>query len=487
VGVNLRINAQLIAAETDAHVWAERFDKPITSLGEGQDDIVAHIGSALGVRLVNLDAARVARSQSGSAAAFDLVLRARSVLNDPPSRDRAIIATGLYMQALRADPTSVPAMAGAAAMLAGMFVDRESVKRASELAAAAEAKAPDSPDVIAAKFLLLQRERRTQEALMLYNRLLDVNPSITGLILQIGLCTCWTYQEDALVPLQRTIRLNPRSPNINALKTSYAYTLILWGHTDEAIEILEPLITWEGEDAPYDEDTGQSPGWKSQVKLYLAIAYVRKSRLEEARRITSRALRMNDLREFTVRRWLRGIGSYWSAEDIARSRQMAEELRVAGVPDHLDETIDSGVPSTTEIREVTRNYSPTPMSVPGGRTLLTQDVMRLLANANRPVILTTSNDMLTIPGTIYVNMPISGSLKDDWQPRIQRLMHELTGSDKDWPVLVFSYNQNRWSSRNFALRLIALGYTNVNWYRGGWEAWEASGQPRAPMASRRDL
>jgi rhodanese-related sulfurtransferase len=271
------------------------------------------------------------------------------------------------------------------------------------------------------------------------------------------------------------------------LKTSYAYTLVLWGHTDEALEVLEPLIAWEKEDSAYDADTGQSPGWMSQAKLYLAIAYVRKNRLEEARRITERALRMNDLREFTVRRWLRSIGSYWSADDIARSRQMAEEMRVAGVPDHLDETADSGVPPTTDVREVTRNYSPTPMSIPGGRTLLTQDVVRLLASASQPVILTTSNDMLTIPGTIYVNMPMSGSLKDDWQPRVQRLMDELTGGEKDRPVLVFSYNQNRWSSRNLALRLIALGYTNVNWYRGGWEAWEASGQPRTAIADRRDL
>ncbi len=66
-------------------------------------------------------------------------------------------------------------------------------------------------------------------------------------------------------------------------------------------------------------------------------------------------------------------------------------------------------------------------------------------------------------------------------------MHDLIGSDKTKPVLVFGFNQNRWESRNLALRLIALGYTDAAWYRGGWEAWEASGQQRAQMAGRRDL
>jgi TolB-like protein len=85
IGTTVRISAQLIAAESGPHVWAERLDKPLASLGEGQDDIVTHIASALGVSMVNLDASRAARTQSGSPAAFDLVLRARAVLNEPPA------------------------------------------------------------------------------------------------------------------------------------------------------------------------------------------------------------------------------------------------------------------------------------------------------------------------------------------------------------------------------------------------------------------
>jgi adenylate cyclase len=35
--------------------------------------------------------------------------------------------------------------------------------------------------------------------------------------------------------------------------------------------------------------------------------------------------------------------------------------------------------------------------------------------------------------------------------------------------------------RNLALRIAALGYTNVYWYRGGREAWEVAGLPEAQV------
>ena len=481
IGANVRINTQLIAAQSGAHVWAERFDKPITSLGEGQDDIVKDLASALDVNLVNLDSARQSHAQSGSPAAFDLVLRARAVLNEPPTDDRAYIALGYYLQALRADPTSVPAMAGTAAVFAGLFrhdSGDNTVKRAADLVAAAEAKAPDSPDVLAVKFLVLLSEGRTRDAFAMYNHLLDVNPSATGLILQIGTWRPWWWSpEEELSLLDRTIRLNPRSVNVNAAKTEYGSTLLMLGRNAEAVATLEPLVAQTGSsDGAWNGEGESWRRWQSYARLWLAVAYARTQRLEDAKRMAAQALRADDLREFTVRSWLRGFRFYHQRGNLDRANSIADALRLAGVPDHLDETADSGVPSTGELRDFTRLRSPTPMSVPGGRTLVTQDVVALLAN-KQPLILTTVNRTPTIPGTIFVAVPASGALDDDWQPRLSQMMHDLVGADTTKPVLVFGFNLNRWDSRNLALRLIALGYTDVAWYRGGWEAWEASGQP----------
>jgi len=43
-------------------------------------------------------------------------------------------------------------------------------------------------------------------------------------------------------------------------------------------------------------------------------------------------------------------------------------------------------------------------------------------------------------------------------------------------------NAERYQSRNLALRLAALDYTEVYWYRGGREAWEVAGLPEANLA-----
>ena len=67
--------------------------------------------------------------------------------------------------------------------------------------------------MVAAKFLVLVRERRTHEALTMYNHLLDVNPSVTGLILQSGFWRFdwWFPLEKSLPLLDRTIRLKAGS------------------------------------------------------------------------------------------------------------------------------------------------------------------------------------------------------------------------------------------------------------------------------------
>ena len=43
----MRVNVQLIDAETGSHLWAERFDKPLADLFDMQDEIVARLAGAL--------------------------------------------------------------------------------------------------------------------------------------------------------------------------------------------------------------------------------------------------------------------------------------------------------------------------------------------------------------------------------------------------------------------------------------------------------
>ncbi len=57
-GNRVRVNVQLIDAETGSHLWAERFDKPLTDLFEMQDEIVARLANALNAQLAAAEARR---------------------------------------------------------------------------------------------------------------------------------------------------------------------------------------------------------------------------------------------------------------------------------------------------------------------------------------------------------------------------------------------------------------------------------------------
>ena len=57
-GNRLRVNVQLIDAETGNHLWAERFDKPVADLFDMQDEIVARLASQLGTQLIAAEARR---------------------------------------------------------------------------------------------------------------------------------------------------------------------------------------------------------------------------------------------------------------------------------------------------------------------------------------------------------------------------------------------------------------------------------------------
>ena len=60
-------------------------------------------------------------------------------------------------------------------------------------------------------------------------------------------------------------------------------------------------------------------------------------------------------------------------------------------------------------------------------------------------------------------------------------MQALTRGDLSMPVVAIGFNSERFDGHNLALRLVALGYTHVYWYRGGREAWEANGLPETKI------
>jgi TolB-like protein len=112
-GVNrMRVNVQLIDAETGDHLWAERFDKTVADLFDMQDEIVARLAGALNAQLVAAEARR-----SEQAPTFDsmgLYFQGLAWLNKGMTPDHVAQARGFFDRALAVDPGNVEALIGSA-------------------------------------------------------------------------------------------------------------------------------------------------------------------------------------------------------------------------------------------------------------------------------------------------------------------------------------------------------------------------------------
>ena len=118
-GDRMRVNVQLIDAETGNHLWAERFDKPLADLFDMQDEIVARLAGALNAQLVAAEARRA--EQAPNPDSIDLYFQGLAWANRGPTPDNLAQARSFYDRALTTDPDHVDALvqSGAADALAG--------------------------------------------------------------------------------------------------------------------------------------------------------------------------------------------------------------------------------------------------------------------------------------------------------------------------------------------------------------------------------
>jgi len=133
----VRINTQLIDAETDAHLWAEQFDGDIGDLFELQNEITSRIAIALNLELTSREATRSTEQPD----ALDYLLRGRAAYWDwqgARSRDRLAETTRLFERAPALDPRSVEAKSWVAYMLWLREGDRSSESPTTDLQRADE-------------------------------------------------------------------------------------------------------------------------------------------------------------------------------------------------------------------------------------------------------------------------------------------------------------------------------------------------------------
>src|SRR6516164_7111112 len=113
-GKRLRVNVQLIDAETGNHLWAERFDKPVADLLDMQDEIVSRLAKTLNAELIAAEARRAERALNPDA--MDLVFQGRVWYNKGLTSDHLTRARIFFDRAMALDPGNIEAMVGLAAV-----------------------------------------------------------------------------------------------------------------------------------------------------------------------------------------------------------------------------------------------------------------------------------------------------------------------------------------------------------------------------------
>ena len=120
----MRVNVQLIDAETGDHLWAERFDKPLADLFDMQDEIVARLANQLGTELVTAEARRAERAPHPDS--MELYFQGMASASKGLTPEYMAQARGFFERALALDPGNIEAlvgMAGVDAQSAGRFTD----------------------------------------------------------------------------------------------------------------------------------------------------------------------------------------------------------------------------------------------------------------------------------------------------------------------------------------------------------------------------
>ena len=111
-GNRMRVNVQLIDADSGNHLWAERFDKPLADLFDMQDEIVARLAGALNAQLVAAEARHEEKASNPDS--MDLYFQGLAWLNKGRTPDNVAQAQSFFDRAFAADPDNVDALIGSA-------------------------------------------------------------------------------------------------------------------------------------------------------------------------------------------------------------------------------------------------------------------------------------------------------------------------------------------------------------------------------------
>ena len=324
----VRVTAQLIDAETGAHLWADQFDADRSNLLEMQDEIVVRLSRALLFQFVAVDIARGDRTRPGNLDAEDLAMRCVADLIKGPTGWAT--AFSLCDRALQIDPRNVRALGVSAFLIIFPVIIAQSddpiaaTRRADELVSRALAIDPNDDFAHLIKAWVLMAQNRHEEAIVEAERSLALNPSNVEAYSAIGVANNFLCRPDRVMEaIDKAIRLSPRDPSLWGFYEVKGEGYFVMRQDDRAIEWTQRSVAMVpiGDRDPY-------------AMLMLASAFALSGQQAEAGEAIKAYLASNRAKSRTISQFqTQQLAMADNPRWLAYNARFAEGLRLAGMPE----------------------------------------------------------------------------------------------------------------------------------------------------------
>jgi len=320
-GNRLRVNVQLIDAETGNHLWAERFEKPVADLFDMQDEIVSRLANTLNAQLIAVEARRAERSPHPDAT--DLCFQGAAWLNMGRAPENMAQARGFYERALALEPANVEALVGTAwanfAIGTNLMPDDRIERLTAAEAAVTKALslAPNHPVAHNVLGFVQIFTNRAAQGIAECERALALDRNLASAHASVGIAKFFLGRSrETEAHMEQALRLSPRDTLVY-IWSLFAGQAKFWQGADaEALVWLRRSLE-ANRNYPF-------------AHFALAAVLAQVGELDEARATVQAGLALNP--SFTIRRYRTNTPSNHPVYLAGRER-VNEALRLAGVPE----------------------------------------------------------------------------------------------------------------------------------------------------------
>jgi adenylate cyclase len=310
----VRITAQLVDAPTDAHLWAERYDRPLKDIFALQDEIVQKIVTTLKLQLTLWGQGIVVRKTTNNLEAYDFYLRGVEYFYRL-TKEANLQARQMFEKAVELDPQYAEAYARLSWTHSREWIyqwvqDPQTLEQAFALAQKAVTLDDSLPLAHRVLGVVYLWKKQHKQAIAEAERAIALDPNnAEGYVRLAHILKFVGRSEEAIQLMEKAMRLNPHYPFDYLFELGASYHLT--GRYEEALVPLKKVLTL-------------NPNFVF-AHVNLAICYAELGRLEEARAEMAEAQRLNPTYSLE---WVRQNFPY---KDPAELERYLVALRKAGL------------------------------------------------------------------------------------------------------------------------------------------------------------